>query len=214
MFKKMMVSIKCFFFAIPMFFSSLHAKKQPYEVVYETARLWTLMFLKFAKVKIKIHHKNYVPLKDGVLFVVLSKSSIDQEICLSSFAAPATFVLSEDKRLFLISKSWQNTLKSVVTPKIIDERHFKNNHNVVAIIDQYDKLNDTLLEYVMKYDYPIVLVDIENAQHALDEKVQKRVIVNVNFNIPIVSEEYDGLSIKQCKHALIERKEGNVYEHD
>lgn len=213
-FKKLMVVIKSGFFALPMYLSSLHGKNQDYAIIYDTARLWSLMYLKFIHVKLKIHHKNYIPLKDGVLFVVINQSSIDQEICLSTFTTPSRFYLSREKRLFSISKAWQKSLGSVIAPGVFDEKIFRDNQNIIAFVDQYDKINDTLIELVMKYNYPIVLLDIENAHRALDEQVMKRLVVDVTFNIPLVSEEYNGLSIKQLKHAMIERKEGNVYEHD
>jgi len=214
MFKKLVVTIKSAFFALPMYFSSLHVKNHEFSVIYETARLWSLMFLKFLNVKVKVHHKNYIPLKDGVLFVAFNQSSIDQEIALSTFSTPSVFYLPSEKRLFNLSKAWQKRLKSVVSPKILDEKIFKENKNIIAFVDHYDKINDTLMEHVMKYNYPIVLLDIKNAHRALDEKPLKRLIVDVTINIPIVSEEYNGLSVKQLKHTMIERKEGNVYEHD
>jgi hypothetical protein len=214
MFKKALVTLKSGFFALPMYFSSLHVKKHGFAIVYETARLWALMFLKFAQVKVKVHHKNYIPLKEGVLFVCLSQSSIDQEIILSAISSPSVFYLNKEKRLFLVSNAWQKRLKSVNYPKLLDEKIFKDNQNIVVFVDHYDKINESLINHVIKYDYPIVLLDIVNAHRALDEKPLKRVVVDVMFNIPIVSEEYSGLSLNQLKHLMIERKEGNMYEHD
>lgn len=214
MFKRAIVTFKSAFFALPMYFSSLHVKKHEFAIIYDTARLWALMFLKFAQVKVKVHHKNYIPLKEGVLFVCLSQSSIDQEIILSAISSPSVSYLNNEKRLFLVSNAWQKRLKSVVSPKLLDEKIFKDNQNVVVFVDHYDKINESLIKHAMEYGYPIVLLDIENAHRALDEKPLKRVVVDVLFNIPIVSEEYNGLSLKQLKHLMIERKEGNVYEHD
>lgn len=212
--KKIIVWVKTLFLALPMFFSSLHARKQPFSIVYETARLWTLMFLKNAKVKIRLHHKNHLPLKEGIYFVVINGSSIDQEVILSSMGIPFVAILSHEKRLFLISKSWQNKLKTMVNPTQIDKSWYENNRNIINFTDTLDTVNETGLSLAMEYNYPIVLIDINNAERALDTQVLPRVVVDVNFHIPIVQEEYKEYSLTELKLMMHKRKEGNMYEHD
>ena len=212
--KKLIVWMKSLFFALPMALSSFHSKKQEFSIVYDTARLWTLMFLKNVKVKIKIHHKNYMPLKEGVLFVVINGSSIDQEVIISSMTTPFISVLTKEKRLFLLSKAWQKRLKTLVKPTSMDSTYFEEGQNFVNFADSIEMVNDACLTHAMNYDYPIVLIDVMNANRALDTQVLPSVVVDVKFNIPIVSEEYKESSLTQLKHVMHIRKEGNVYEHD
>jgi hypothetical protein len=216
--KKAIVWIKMTFLALPMALSSFHSRKQPFAIVYDTARLWTLMFLKNIKVKIKIHNKNYLPLKEGVLFVVQHGSSIDQEVVLSSMMVPFISVLTKEKRLFLLSKSWQKRLQTVVNPRKTDEARldvlFQEGRNVVNFTDSIETVNEACLLAAMKYDYPVVLIDIINAKKALDTQIEPQVVVDVKFTIPIVEEEYKECSLSQLKHIMHIRNEGNVYEHD
>lgn len=212
--KKALVSLKMSFLALPMFLSSFHSRKQPFAIVYDTARLWTLMFLKNAKVKIRIHNKNYMPLKEGVLFVVLANSSIDQEIILSSMVNPFISVLYKNKRLFLVSASWQKRLQTKVNPHHMDSDIFQANTNVVVFSESIELVNQATLQKAMDYGYPIVLIDIQRANQAFDHQIQPKVIADVSFNIPIVLEEYSDCSLSELKHIMHIRNEGNVYEHD
>lgn len=212
--KKIIVWIKASFVALPMALSSFHSRNQNFSIVYDTARLWTFMFLKSVKVKIRIHNKNYMPLKEGVLFVVMNGSSIDQEVILSSMTTPFVSVLSREKRLFLISKAWQKRLQTLVNPTQMDESWFEAGRNIVNFANTIETVNDACLTMAMKYDYPVVLIDIINAEKALDTSVLPRVVVDVKFHIPIVQEEYKESSLAQLKHVMHIRKEGNLYEHD
>ena len=155
-----------------------------------------------------------MPLKEGVLFVVINGSSIDQEVILSTMSTPFVSVLSKEKRLFLFSKAWQKTLKTLVNPREIDPTLFENGHNIINFIDTIDTVNDACLTGAMNHGYPIVFIDIMNANQALDSQVLPRVVVDVKFNIPIVQEEYKGSSLTELKQMMHIRKEGTVYEHD
>ena len=212
--KRIVVFLKMTLYALPLLLSSAHARKLSFEIKYESARLWTMIFLKACKVKIKIHHKNHVPLKEGVFFVVLNGSSVDQEVCFSVFNSPFVSVLSKPKRLFMISRTWQKRMETVVLPTILNEKYFINSQNVMCFTDRYDLISDNLLKLVIEHKYPIILVDIDNAHRIIDDKPQWRTIVDVAINIPIVAEEYADLSLTQLKHLLIQRKEGTIYEHD
>ncbi len=212
--KRVIVFLKTCLYALPLFLSSLHAKSQPFAIKYDSARLWTLIFLKVTKVKIKIHHKNHLPLKEGVLFVVINNSSIDQEICMSVFTSPFVSILTSSQRLYMISKSWQKTVETIVLPKMLDEKYFKESLNVACFVERYDLISDQLLDLVIKHRYPIMLIDIDQAHRVIDEQPLWRSVVDVSMNIPIVAEEYSDLSLTQLKHLILERKEGTIYEHD
>jgi 1-acyl-sn-glycerol-3-phosphate acyltransferase len=212
--KRIVVFLKTTLYALPLLLSSAHVRKLPFAIKYESARLWTMIFLKACRVKIKIHHKNHLPLKEGVFFVVLNSSSVDQEVCISVFNSPFVSVLSKPKRLFMISKTWQKRIETVVVPTILSEKYFDASQNVMCFVDRYDLISDNLLKLVVKHKYPIILIDIDNAHRIIDENPHWRTIVDVSINIPIVAEEYTDLSLTQLKHTLIQRKEGTIYEHD
>jgi DNA polymerase II large subunit len=173
-----------------------------------------MWYLRILKVKIKIHHKNHVPLKSGVAFIILNESSVDQEIALSLFKHPTRHYLTQARKLFKISKAWQKRLESTINPAPLALQHFENSEDFVIFCDSYDGINDHLMAQLIRYQYPMVLLSVDNARRVVDDQPLPRVVVDVYFHIPIVYEEYEGLSIKQIKLMLLERKEGNIYEYD
>lgn len=214
MVKRAWVSIKLYFVALVLYLTALHTKRQPLEVRYDIGRMWALWYLRTLKAKLKLHHKNHVPLKAGVAFIMLNESSIDQEIGLCLFNQTTIHYLNKDKKFFKISKIWQKRLETIVYPHQIDKKHLEASRDILILCDSYDQIDDGVLTQLSQAHYPLVLLSINNSNRVLDDQPLKRSVVDVSFHIPIVYEEYEGLSIKQIKLMLLERKEGNIYEYD
>lgn len=201
--KKALVFYRMLFMGLPLFFSSLHAKKQPMKIRYQLFAMWSISFLKFARTKVKTKNQNYVPLKDGMLYILKQTSSIDESMLALSVPSPISFILEKPKRFWFVSLSWMKLMSSAILTKQLNPDIFNQSDNLVYIYDHKHGINKAVIQLATAAKLPIICIVANNANHVLDQQVKSKVEVVVEFALPLVYEEYCQLElndiIDQCQ---------------